>query len=379
MKTAVMQNHSPLNPLQRLTDRFAQLRADLRRRFATRPNAIQATTGAERLDLRSASPHWIVGRGICMYRREDFTNVPGNKRRAALELRLPVWSPFRNTGHHCIWSGGIAMVWFWDNEKVQIGAELLDRPNAVAEGDVRVLPETVFRPTKPDGIHLQACHEGFELQRWQGEVLEDSFWFSARPGPAAITWFANRDGAVRSQAPEAETMPVAAAGPLLPDPWSGSLPPREWFAANEAALVALVLVALTAALVWQETRYWRVQYLKAATVEEFEQTQATLAPQLEARTELLDLRRQNRALARILEQPSQARLMAIVDEAIPSSEARFTQWRYQQGELQIVIEEPSPDPIAYVEAFSGVPIFQEVGAAPERSADRLRISLRVVP
>ena len=37
-----------------------------------------------------------------MYQCEDFGSVPRNKRRSALELKLPVWSPFVRTGHHCV-------------------------------------------------------------------------------------------------------------------------------------------------------------------------------------------------------------------------------------------------------------------------------------
>ena len=375
MRTAAIRNQPPTT-LQRLTERFADLRARVRRRLATRPNAIQTTTGAELLDLRSPHPHWIVGRGLCMYRREDFSNVPRNKRRAAVELRIPVWSPFRRTGHHSVWSGGVAMVWFWDSDKVQIGDELFGAP-AAADAGVRVVPETVFHPTRPDGIHLQACHEGCELQRWRDDVLEDAFWFPTRPAEQDIVWFQARGGAVEAH-PPAE-LPPAPAAPLLPDPWSGPLSPREWFEVNETALVAAAVLLLAVALVWQETRVWKAHYIKEAAIEEFEHLQDTLAPELTARTELLDLRSQNRALARILREPSQARLMAIVDAAVPSADARFMAWRYQQGELRVVVEDPAPDPIAYVESFAAVPMFEDVQAAPERTAERLEITMRVAP
>lgn len=380
MNTAAIRTPPEGSPLERLTGTIAQIRATLRRRLSTRPNAIQTTTGAERLELRSPHAHWIVGRGLCMYRREDFSNVPRNRRRAAVELRLPVWSPFRNTGHHCVWSGGVAMVWFWDNDKVQVSPDLVDVPpgaEAAANAAVRVVPETVFHPTKPDGVHLQACREGFELQRWQDAVLEDAFWFPGEPGPEDITWFRGRVEDAGAAVPAG--LARVAAAPLLPDPWSSALTPKEWLEVNEVPLVAAFLFVLAVALVWQETRVWKAHHIKEATVAEYEQLQETLAPELEARTELLDLRRQNRALASILDEPSQARLMAIVDQTLPSDAARFQAWRYQGRELRVVVEDPSPDPIAYVEAFDAVPIFQDVQAAPERTAERLEIIAQVTP
>ena len=398
MSAVTLQHHEPATLPTRLMATFASLRAKLRRRLSTKPTAIQTTVGAERLDLRSPHPHWIVGRGLCMYRREDFSNVPRNRRRAAVELRLPVWSPFRNTGHHCVWSGGVAMVWFWDRDKVAVDPELLGgapahaaptaseaAPPATAPdpatAGVRVVPETVFRPTKSDGVHLQACHEGFELQRWRDGILDDAFWFAREPGPQDVAWFRGRaeDAGAPADLTSPDAIPRAAIAPLLPDPWSGALSPREWLEVNEAPLVAAGLLVLAIALVWQETRIWKSHYVRETTVAEFERMQDALAPELAARTELLDLRRQNRALAAILDEPSQARLMAIVDQAIPSDAARFAAWRYQQRELRVVVEDPAPDPIAYVEAFSAVPLFQDVQAAPERSADLLEITVRVAP
>ena len=377
---------------------FAPLRDKLRRRLATKPTAIQTTAGVARLGLRSTHPYWIVGRGLCMFRREDFSNVPRNRRRAAVELRLPVWSPFRNTGHHCVWIGGVAMVWFWDRDKVSVDPALLGGPAAriaptasdatpasagmdAAAAGVRIVPETVFHPAKPDGLHIQACHEGFELQRWRNGILDDAFWLASEPRPLDVAWFRGRaeDAGAEADAASAVAPPRADAAPLLSDPWSGALSPREWLEVNEAALVAAGLLVLAAALVWQETRIWKSHYIKEATVAEFERMQEALAPELAARTELLDLRRQNSALAAILDQPSQARLMAIVDQAIPSDAASFTTWRYQQGELRVVVEDPAPDPIGYVEAFSAVPLFRDVQAAPERSADLLEITVRVTP
>ena len=97
------------------------LLSGLRRAFSAKSNVIQTRAGAAVLPAVAARSHWIVGRALCMYRREDFSAVPRSKRRAALELKLPVWSPFERTGHHCVWAGGSAMVWFWDEDEIGPG------------------------------------------------------------------------------------------------------------------------------------------------------------------------------------------------------------------------------------------------------------------
>ena len=352
----------------------------LRRLFSNKPNVIQIHNGTLKLPVKSLHPHWIVGRGLCMYCHEDFTGVPRSKRRAALELKLPVWSPFERTGYHCVWSGNAAMVWFWDEDKVVTDGKALDTRRFESGADraarVRILPETVFFPRKPAGVHLQACREGFELQHWRADVLVDAFWFSERPDARQLSWFVGRQESEGHALPYAN-VPEAPGTEIAPEPWSSSLTPGEWFEVNERALIASCLLALLLAVIWQEARFWKTRHLKETVASEFARMEDELGPLLEARNELLRLRRTNRALADILREPSQARLMGLVDRALPSAAGQFREWRYQQRELRVIIEDPDPDPIAYVRALEAVPLFEQVRAEPAPGDNRIEITLRV--
>ena len=350
-----------LNPLRKL-----------RRRFSDKPNAMQTREGIARLPARSLQRHWIVGRGLCMYRCEDFTNVPRGRRPSALALQVPVWSPFQNTGYHAVWSGSTAMVWFWDSDVVAVRPEeLFDNPGPQSAARVRVRPETVFLPRKPDGVHLQACREGFELQHWQGEVLKDAFWLPARPDEARIDWFCRRRGVATG------LESVAEADAAAPEPWAGAVPVREWVLANEGALAASGLAVLVLVLVWQEVRIGKMGYLAEAAAAELEQMEQELGPALSARNELVRLRGRNEALAGILNQPSQALIIGLADQAVPGDSARFYQWRYQQGELRLTVEDPNLDPIAYVRALESIPNFDQVQVGQSRRNNRVEITLRV--
>ena len=357
------------------------LSSRLRRLFSNRPNVIQTRDGALPSPVKSRHPHWIVGRGLCMYRCEDFGSVPRNKRRSALELRLPVWSPFMRTGYHCVWSGASAMTWYWDEDKIAAGrgasSGRLRGAAARAAARVRVLPETVFHARKPDGLHLQPCREGFELQLWRANLLADSFWFPERPGGRQVGWFLGRqEGEARALPPE--SVAEAPDAEIAPQPWSTTLSPREWLEVNERGLVTACVLVLALVIVWQETRFWKVRHLERAAATELARLQDRLGPRLEARNELLRLRRTNRALVQILNEPSQAHLMLLVDRALPNAEAEFREWRYQQGELSVVVEDPDPDPIAYVRALEAEPLFDQVRAEPARGGEgRLEITLRV--
>ena len=352
----------------------------LLRLFSGKPNVIQTRSGAARLPVRSLPPHWIVGRDLCMYRSEDFANVPRARRRSALELKVPIWSPFERTGHHCVWSGSAAMVWFWDRDRVDAGREAFDagrRDAGPGRGTpLRVLPETVFLARKPDGVHLQPCREGFELQYWRANVLVDTFWFPDRPDERDLGRFLDRLGSEAGAAPP-NGVPEAASAVIAPEPWSSALGPGEWLEANERAVVATCLLALSLAVVWQEARFWKTRHLKETVAAELARMQDEIGPLLDARNELLRLRRTNRTLSEILGTPSQALLMGLVDRAIPGAAAQFREWRYQQGTLRVIVEDPDADPIAYVRALEAEPLFEQVRAEPARGDHRLEITLQV--
>ena len=248
---------------------------------------------------------------------------------------------------------------------------------ARATARARVLPETVFYPRKPDGVHLQPCREGFELQRWRADLLLDALWYPEIPSPRQVAGFLGRQKGEARALPQ-DRIPQSPDAGVAPEPWSTSLTPAEWLEANERPLVAACLLALSLVVVWQETRFWKVRHLEEAAAAELARMEDRLGPLLEARSELLRLRRANRALTALLGEPSQAHLMALVDRALSSSDAEFREWHYQQGELKVVVADANPDPIAYVRALEAEPLFEQVRAEPARGGKgRFEITLRV--
>jgi len=312
-----------------------------------------------------------VGRGLCLYRWEDFSNLPKNRRSAALALKLPLWSPFETTGHHCVWSGGAAMVWLWDASRVASRG-----PEGRADDQrLRIVPETVFLPRQSDGVFVQPCFDGFELQFWQDDALRDSIWFEDRPTDAVVASFLTRHHVSAQSA-------VLAPGPtgaFSTEPWRVPVSPKEWLQANEGRLVAASVLTLTLVIVGLETRIWSVHHEARAAAAQLAGVEDELGPLLAERTAFLNLRRLNEGMAAILAEPSQALLMALVDETIPSATATFEAWTYQRPELTVVVEDETLDPVAYVESLEEEPRFDDVGVQLVRGGDQLEVTVGVSP
>ena len=352
----------------------------LRTRFARAGNAIQTRTGAEALAFKTVHPHWIVGRGLCLYRSEDFANVPKNRRDAAVLHRLPVWSPFQRTGHHCVFSGSTAMVWLWDADVVDSQLDLLDLDSDADHARVRTVPETVFYPRpeadgRNDGLAIQQCHEGFELQFWRNATLVDSLWQPDRPDPARIEWFVARQELTDDTAGDAPAEPApATAG----EPWAFPITPRAWLLANERNLVIAGLALAVAVAGFQEARHWRLHLATRAAVGELAQIESELAPVLGARAELAALNRRAERLAGLLDTPSQAFVMAQVDRALPDPATEFRGWRYQRGELVVIVGDRNLDTVAAVAALQGESLFTGVEPGQAQQGG-MEIRLRVDP
>ncbi|MDE0441405.1 MAG: hypothetical protein OXL38_04705 [Gammaproteobacteria bacterium] len=379
---------------QARAERFAKPLANhyrrWRRRFARRPNAIQTRAGSEPLDLKTVHSHWIVGRDLCLYRAEDFAAIPKNRRDAAVALRIPVWSPFEHTGHHCVWSGSTAMVWFWDSDAVDIHPADLGIPEPATKttgpespaARVRILPESVFQPRHGTGLRLQACASGFDLQYWHGGVLHDSLWLPDPPDAARIRAFTNQV-TIAPDAPDDATPlpqePEPSPASFSPDPWYSPLTPQAWLIANERTLVIAGIAFFAAVAAFEEARVWRYHFAHQAAAAELRQIDRELAPVLAARNELAAIDNRNAFLTELLNEPSQAALMLQVDRALPGATTQFQAWRYQQRDLSMTLSDHSGlDAVAVVAELQAEPLFKDV--QPGRTQrDGTEITLRIDP
>jgi hypothetical protein len=333
------------------------------RHFYNKPVFLQAQVNTQMMDWPAKEPQWILGRALCMYRSENFANVPKNRRIAALNTQLKVWSPFEQTGHFSLWVNSVVMVWYWDTE----GLKFDEGPDE----DWAVYPETVFQSKQKDGTLVQVCQQGFDVQCWRDDVLVESLWQMSEPAELQLEQIAKRVGVER------DLSKVSVPAEINKEPWVTKSSIPETFLINETPIVFSLFLILGAIFVWQEVRILKFDYLARSIDARLIEMQEELLPLLEARNALQASRNKNGLTTKVLNTKSQAQLMVMVSRRLPNESALFKEWHYQQGELKFVIEDDNLNPIEYVSLLQAEPLFKQVRAEQARGKDRIQIALLI--
>jgi len=336
----------------------------LQQRFYNQPGTIQTREGVRNLPGKFQYSLLVLGRGLCMYRYQDFSHVPKNKRESALESAMDLWSPFEQTGWYCHWHAGFAMVWFWDKSGI--------KNDALPAPFLRVIPETVVLNRSQNGCVRQQCESGVELQYWNNSVLEDSLWFAEEPDTKQVHKFSSR----YSESSDLVDQPSPGTVQI----WHQELGPIEWMQQHEKHLVSTAVVIFGILMVWQEVRIFRAGFQEQAAETRLLDLEEELAPLLAARNEIDRLVQRNNNTLRLASTPSQARLMTLVSKVLPGQSVLFREWHFQQGALRFTVEDldAGSNTIDYVTGLRTELLFTDVSAEQARGNNRFQISLRVV-
>ncbi len=352
---------------------WKKLKAYLRR-FYNKPLVVQTGKGKATL-VNHCFPNgqWLVGRALCLYRHHSFVHVPAEHRVAALENLLQVWSPFVDTGHFAIWRSGEAMVWLWDKNNIdfELCNELQLKSDTIST--TAVAPESVFLPEKTEGLYVQACQAGYDLQFWQRGVLLGSQWHSSAPNETEQQLFLRSFGHANSGLAAVEYVNIS----WLEQPWAKDFAWREWFDTNEWRMGGVAVAVLIVVLLWQEGRYWHATLKADQYSQRVQELSTSLEPLIAARSEIQKLQSWNKLLVSALARPHQVQLMNLVDAALPSGNARFKEWHYQQGSLDMVIEDETAVPVEYIKRLQDVSLFSSVRSEKGRDENTLKIIVEV--
>lgn len=308
------------------------------------------------------SPTLIIPRKYLFYQCIEFDVVSRSLRANLLIQRIRQLSPFNNPAHWQVNQGNLEQVWFWESERVIRMHHEQDLPT------LNVVPETMLYPPLANGLRIQPCIEGWDLQYWSANVLRHSRWFASKPNAREQADFIRVCGAAENEEWQEGDLY------LLPKPWNEKTFWSKENLTSEAVAPRLVLGVLLAWLTLQLGLGLGVQIHEKILATSVASKNKQLKTLVRERDGALQQQELNQAIVSLVSSPSQLHLLAQVRACIPA-DAKYSilDWQYQHGQLTLLLQQDSLDTRALIQSCSANPAFSEVHVEPGITPDQIRV------
>lgn len=313
-------------------------------------------------DALLESPTLIIPRKYLFYQCMGFESVPRALRANLLLQRVRQLSPFSNPASWQVSEGNTAQVWFWDAERVIRMHHEQDLPT------LSVVPEIMLYPPLDNGLRVQPCLDGWELQYWSAKLLRHSRWFVTKPGVRDQADFVRVCGATEDEQWH------EGSSELLSKPWNEKAFWSKENLQSEAVAPRLVLGIFLAWFCLQLGLGLGVQIKKAFLSSSVSNKNHRLAEVVKQRDGALQQQEFNQAVSALIEGPSQLHLLAQVRSCLSGlSNFMILDWQYQRSQIVVLLQQDNLDTRALIEACNKNPIFTDVRAEPGITPNQTRL------
>ena len=315
------------------------------------------------------SGKWVICRSLCHFTRLDLSSVPSGKRGAALENRITLLSPYKKPGYWVMWEAGIAALWIWDEG---VRTEHLQALSAKGEdcSTLEALPESAFSAQQEKGNFIYEGLSGFIGQYWSDQALvHESYWPQY---PTRVEWhqFLRGSGQRTSEPPEAAAIAFEGI------PWRiGQITAKD-VRAVEIKTAFTVITLFLILLSYQVTGTLRLAISNLMLKSSIAEAEASIAPTVALRDRVFEIHNSNVLLSE-LASDMQTRDMLLVAKLLPPG-SNITEWHFQSGQLEIIVQDPTQDLESYVRALESAAQFSHVTLEPLPRRQQLRITMQVV-
>lgn len=320
----------------------------------------------------------MLSRALCRFNRFDLSRLPAGKRKAALALQLPQWSPYPDSSYAIVWQNGCASVWCWDNSR--IGAEI--QKHGKTPKSQQKTPETLLRAPLQSGLRLLKCLDGVEGQYWQDAQLVASRWWPQRPDQHAWLSFQRDCGVVPEQQEPTGTLQDL---PLLPQPWGkiGTLGgSTDDMPVAEIALYVVLLLALGISTVWLGLQHYQIKHAIAERENDLATIKSKAATIFAARETALSMLARLKDIDAIEPNPPPLVLMAALAETLPKDSGAYVrEWDMTDNRLKIGVSSPDATIAGanYVQALEKTGRFANIQIITDADPKSTGFSMTILP
>lgn len=320
----------------------------------------------------------MLSRGLCRYNHFDLSRLPAGKRKAALALQLPQWSPYPNGNYAIVWQNGCAGVWCWDSGRIDSEIQKHGKPLKSQQK----IPETLLRAPAQTALRLLKCLDGVEGQYWQEAQLVASRWWPQRPDEKA--WLAfQRDCGIPSE--QQETAGTLQDMPLLLKPWakiaalSGS---TDDMPVAEISLYGVLLLALGLATVFLGLQHYQINRAIAERGNELAAIKSKATSVFAARETALSALARVKSIDVIEPYPHPLVLMEALAETLPKDGGAYVrEWDMTENHLKISVSSPDANIAGanYVQAIEKTGRFADIQIITDVDPKLTSFSMRILP
>jgi hypothetical protein len=315
---------------------------------------------------------------LCRFNRFDLTRLPAAKRKSALALQLPQWSPYSESGYAITWQDGVASVWCWDNARID--AEI--QKHGKLPKSQQKIPETLLRMPLQAGLRLLKCLDGVEGQYWQDAQLISSRWWPSRPDERAWLSF-QRDCGIPAEQQEAHS--TLQDIPLQVQPWTkigstaGSAADMQ---VAEVALYGALSLILGVATVVLSVQHYQIGRGISQRTSELAEIKNKAGTVFAARETALSALVRIKSIDSIEPFPQPLVLMEAIAETLPKDSGAFVrEWDMNGSRLKIAIRSPETSIAGadYVQALEKTGRFSDIQIITDADPKATGFSMTIRP
>jgi hypothetical protein len=303
----------------------------------------------------------IIPRKYLFYQCMDFEAVPRALHANLLLQRVRQLSPFNAPASWQVTEANTTQVWFWDAERVARMHHEQDLPT------LSVVPETMLYPPLDNGLRVQPCLEGWELQCWSAKFLRHSRWFATKPDMRDQADFVRVCGAAK------DDVWVDGETTLLSKPWNEKAFWSKEHLLDEKVAPRLVFGVFIAWLFLQiglGLGVWvKESYLSASVTAKNNR----LVDLVRQRDGAMAQQEFNQAVSNLVQSPSQLQLLAEARSCLSAFNFMILDWQYQHGQLSLLLQQENLDNRALIEACNKSPLFSDIRAEPGAAPNQTRL------
>ncbi len=341
-------------------------------------NSSQAIDGSQTLDSSQLIERQkgrsviVIRREACLYACLDFSVLSNTLKQKSLAIQLKKLSPYPEFDSHVIWISGHAMIWLWKSDIIQSTQESENSTHT----SIQVYPETLMIGSRHHSkIELVTLSRGFEGRIWEDGLLKGSRFWPESPDLAKWNLF------LRSHSLKpATSQEPAQAYKLNQDPWykPSTIEQLQTLVSSIHPLWAIGYVFL-AVFSFQLAAYFQVSTKLEQIDEQYQQTLQSANQMVTAREQSYQEREIIHQLQTLSPWPMSIELMAVSLQLIKDLNAKMVDWKFDNGELNLIILAQSPDPTQFVTIFESSSYFYDVRINNQTGNGNLALVLKVHP